>query len=329
MIDGPIETLQVPIAVQGSGRACGASFSSPRSVPFSRPVLEAASPALRMQVSRPAAKARGTLLLVHGLAGCAASPYLRWTGNLALARGWCIARLDLRGCGGTEALSLSLHNAAQSEDIDAALGALERAELPRPYAVAGFSLGANLVLRALGCSGAASLADRAVAVNPPVDLAACADALERPSNLLYQAYFLRRLCHLVRCARTHFEVPGPEASPWRIRTVRRFDTLFTAPSGGFTSVEEYYEVASSGRVIAGVRRPTLVLSAQDDPFVPYTCFPPCHAAAPDDVRFIHPKRGGHVGYWQSAATRFWAAEAIVAFIASSSPILDAAHLTAP
>lgn len=267
---------------------------------------------VRVLVTRRERRARGTLVLVHGLAGSAASPYMRRTASQALERGWAVARVNLRNCGGTEALARTLYNAGQSADAGAVLNALSADGLPRPFALAGFSLGGNLVLRYAGIAAEESSADAVAGVNPPIDLAACLTALERPRNALYQEYFTFLLCAQVRRIRRVRDVPGPRALPWSVRGVRRFDDLFTAPDAGYAGSAEYYADASAGPRLGRVRRPALVLSAEDDPFVPVAMFEKFRAGNPH-VRFLHPPGGGHVGYWHSQGPRYWAARALLDF----------------
>ena len=89
-------------------------------------VLVAAGTRVRIVVTLPPAAPRGTLLAIHGLGGSAESGYMRRTAVQANARGWAVARLNLRNCGGTEALAATLYNAGQSDDADAALRAIDR-----------------------------------------------------------------------------------------------------------------------------------------------------------------------------------------------------------
>ncbi|MCI0409782.1 MAG: alpha/beta fold hydrolase [Acidobacteria bacterium] len=269
---------------------------------------------IRILISRPPGAARGTVILLHGLGGSADSGYLRRTARMALQRGWVAVRVNLRNCGGTEALSQTLYNAGQSEDAGRVLEELGSAGFPRPFGVVGFSLGGNLALRYAGLAGPDCRANAIVGVNPPVNLEACVKCLEEPCNSIYHAYFTWKLCRLLRRIRTNRPVPGPDPNPRAIRSVRRFDTLYTAPDGGFSSAEQYYRQASSGPHLKSLRVPTLVLSALNDPFVPAGIFDENGQAGSRYLRLLLPSSGGHVGYWQSGAPRFWAGKVALDFL---------------
>lgn len=273
---------------------------------------------IRVVVHRPAGAPRGTLVAIHGLAGSAESRYMRRTGAQALARGWAVARVNLRNCGGTEALAATLYNAGQHGDADAVLDALETLGWPRPFALLGFSLGGNIAAKYSGVSGAACRADAICGINAPVDLAACIAVLERRGNALYQAYFTRELCRQVRRIRRVRPLPGPAADARSVGGVRGFDDLFTAPDAGYADAAAYYAAASAGPLLSGARRPTLILSAVDDPFVPMSAFDPFRRAHPL-VAIVHPRGGGHCGYWSATRPRYWAAGAALDFFERSVP----------
>jgi uncharacterized protein len=273
-----------------------------------RIVRVAPDAAVRVEISRPEGVARGTLVLVHGMGGSAASSYMLRTARIAVARGFVAARVNLRNCGGTAELSRTLYNAGQHGDVGAVVAELRDLGSPRPIGVAGFSLGGNLALLHAGKAGAGFAADTVAAVNPPVDLDACLRALERPENRIYQLHFLIGLCRQIRSIRRVREVPGPRASALSIGSIRRFDALFTAPDAGYPSAEAYYAAASSGPHLASIAVPALVVSAGNDPFVPPGMFDPHRSSG---LRLEMPERGGHLGYWQKGSPRFWAGERIV------------------
>jgi hypothetical protein len=259
-------------------------------------------------------EARPALLVLHGLGGSDASPYVVSTGRLAFARGWHVVRMNMRGSGDGEALCPLLSNAGLDADLLAAVGALGAA-VPR-VAVVGFSLGGNQALLMLGRRRAdlpPALAG-AAAICPPVDLSACASALEAPENRLYQRYFVQMLAEGYR--RRHRARPDlfSEGREEGVRTVREFDERITAPFGGFESAAQYYERSSAGPWLAAIDRPALLLAAADDPMVPS----PSVASWPlsPAVRREITPTGGHVGFVApSRAPRFfWAPERVLTFL---------------
>lgn len=268
--------------------------------------------AVRLDLHRPSGRPRGTILYVHGLGGSADSGYMRRSARQARDRGWIAVRMNLRNCGGTERLARTLYNAGQSDDADRVWRHLDAAGFPRPFAAVGFSLGGNLLLRYAGRAGDACAPDAVVGVNPPVRLERCMRALERPSNRIYQLYFTILLSRQVERIRRFREFAGPAASPLRIRTVRRFDSVYTAPDAGYPSAEAYYDDASASGYLRGVRRPALILTAADDPFVPVDTFEGLDVAPRTELAVA--PTGGHVGYWGRERPRFWAGSAVLTWI---------------
>lgn len=269
---------------------------------------------LRASWQPPPREERPTLLVVHGLGGSDASGYVVSTGRLAHARGWNVVRMNMRGSGDGLALCPLLYNAGLDTDVLAAVSAL--ASLAPRLAVVGFSLGANQLLLTLARRReqlpAALVA--AAAVCPPLDLSACADALEAPGNGLYQRYFMQMLLEGYRQrhrARPDLFAAGRERG---LGTVRAYDERITAPFGGYESAAQYYERSSAGPWLAEVDRPTLLLAAADDPMIPVATVTRWPASAVVQREVL--PTGGHVGFVSRAQAPgwFWAPQRVLAFL---------------
>jgi hypothetical protein len=256
------------------------------------------------------------LVLVHGLGGTAERGYMVSAGRLAWQRGWHVVRMNLRGAGESQARFPGLYHAGLASDLRAISFAVAR-ETPR-LAVAGFSLGGNLALLAVG-RAARQIPEglsACVAICPPLDLEAGAAALERPDNRHYQRYFVTGLCaayqRVQRLRPDQFRV-GLERG---VRTVREFDEQITARYGGFASAADYYARSSSGPYVAQIERPTLILAAADDPFVPAEVLSRFRLPSDGAVRMELTTTGGHMGFVGPtvAPGRFWAAERLVRFV---------------
>jgi predicted alpha/beta-fold hydrolase len=187
--------------------------------------------------------------------------------------------------------------------------------------VAGYSLGGNLALKLAGDYGdSPPRALRGVcAVSPVMELADCVRALERRQNVVYQWNFVRGLKgRMRRKGRSH---PGrfPVERLNDVGTVREFDELFTAPHFGFEGADDYYHRASAMRVIDRIRVPALIISAEDDPFVPVAPFRDPRVTGNSHITVIVTRHGGHCGFVAAPAGAddgYWAEQRIIDFAES-------------
>ena len=258
------------------------------------------------------------LILLHGLEGSSAAHYMRGIADKAYRTGFNVVRLNQRNCGGTEHLGPGLYHSGLTHDADYVLQELVERDRIRQIVVAGYSLGGNLALKLAGDYGdAPPPALRGVAaVSPVIELEACVRALERRSNAIYQWNFVRGLKTRMRrkeqCFPGRFALTGLDA----ITTVRQFDAAFTAPHFGFASAEDYYHRASAHRVAERIRVPALVITAEDDPFVPTEPFRAPQLAANPFVRLHITAHGGHCGFVAPSSEGddgYWAERQIVEF----------------
>lgn len=257
------------------------------------------------------------IVIVHGLEGSCESGYEKGIADKAWARGYHAVRLNQRNCGGTEGLTPTLYNSGLSDDYRAVLLELIGEGFEKIF-FAGYSMGGNLVTKMAGEMGEGAPKElRGVAVVcPALDLSRCADALEERQNYLYQWHFVRGLMERYRRKCELF--PGRYARNGfaAIRTVREFDDEITAPCFGYKDAEEYYEAAGAKKVIGKVAVPLLMITAQDDPFVPYVSFLAARVEENPRVRLVATEHGGHCGFVSRFAgeERFWAEERIVEFV---------------
>jgi predicted alpha/beta-fold hydrolase len=257
------------------------------------------------------------IAIVHGLEGSCDSNYVLGIAEKAYQRGFHVVRLNQRNCGGSEKLTPTLYNSGMSGDYRAILAELTEGDGFTQVFFAGYSMGGNLVTKMAGEYGdAAPRALRGVcAICPAIDLAACADALGKPENYFYQRHFVIGL--MARYARKAALFPKiySQNGFGKIRSVRGFDDAITAPSFGYRDAQEYYEAAGARKVVARVRVPMLMITAQDDPFVPYELFLAALVEENPAIRFVAPERGGHCAFISrhGGAERFWAEARVVDF----------------
>ncbi|MCE7979523.1 MAG: alpha/beta fold hydrolase [Nitrospira sp. NTP1] len=263
-----------------------------------------------------------TALLVHGLEGSADSHYMRGVAAKAFCAGFNVIRMNQRTCGGTDHLTPTLYNSGLSNDYRVILQELhERDGLSRIWLV-GYSMGGNLVLKAAGelQRSEAALAG-VVAVSPNIDPTQCVAALEEPRNRFYHAHFLSSL--KTRMQRKAALFPGQwNLSPLRsMKTITQFDDTYTARDGGYRDASDYYNRAGARHVLCEIAVPTLIITAEDDPFIPASIFKTAGISNNRHITLAMLRNGGHCGFFQKrryGEDRFWAENRIIEWISSQS-----------
>lgn len=247
-------------------------------------------------------RGRGPIvLLLHGLGGGFDSKYLRGLARLLVSRGWCCGLLQFRG-GGPQANRLPrCYHQGDTGDLRWLWQRLRAAEPDRFMAAVGWSMGGNILLRALAEEGEACPLQQAFAVSVPFSLRACAEHLDRGFARLYQRHLLNGLRELVRRKQANGSL-GDAIDLQRVKAARNFidfDNAFTAPLNGFRDADDYYQRCASGTILGDIRTPTRIIHALDDPFMPSSVVPAA-AALSSSITLELSDQGGHVGFWGHA-----------------------------
>ncbi|MFZ0212113.1 MAG: alpha/beta fold hydrolase [Candidatus Acidiferrales bacterium] len=265
-----------------------------------------------------------TLVLLHGLEGSSDSGYMLGSADKAFGAGFNVLRLNQRNCGGTEELTPTLYNSGLSVDIRAVIHSLiEEDGLPEIFA-AGFSMGGNLVLKMAGEFAAAPPPQlrAVVGVCPCCDLAACADAIGKLQNRIYERHFVRHLKRRMRWKSELFPSLYPLNGLEKIDSVRQFDDEVTAKFCGFRDADDYYARSSALQFLPDIHVPALLLAAQDDPMIPFRSFEDGNWRGNPRIVVEGPQHGGHCGFIsrRRGPERFWAEARIVEFCREHSQL---------
>lgn len=245
-----------------------------------------------------AERGRATVILLHGLTGCADSSYVRSTAQHLLSCGYSVLRLNLRGAGPARSLCRLQYHAGRSDDLRLALRVFvaRRPDLASGLLLAmGFSLGANMLLKYLGEEDDTTPLRGAVAVSAPIDLRSASACLMAARNRFYHSYLICRM-------RAEAVAPSAELSPAErrailaARSVYEYDDRFVAPRNGFAGAEDYYRRCSAAAYLGGIATPTLIVHALDDPWIPAESYLRIPWGGLPALTALLPPRGGHVGF---------------------------------
>ncbi len=262
-----------------------------------------------------------TVIVVHGLEGSSDSQYMVGMAAKGVAMGMNVIRFNQRNCGGTDDLSPTLYHSGRSQDIAAVTQYLIEHDKLSRIALAGFSMGGNLVLKLAGEWGANGPRQfRAVAaVCPAIDLAASADALHLPSNRLYEYYFLWRLRRRLLAKARHFPGTFDPSRGKGVRSLRDFDDRVTAFYSGFTGASDYYARAAAANVVDRIAVPALILHAANDPFIRILPETRKKILANPNITFNETEDGGHCSFVGEANgdDGHWAETQVLNFLSKS------------
>jgi predicted alpha/beta-fold hydrolase len=253
---------------------------------------------------QPAAAARAQIILLHGLEGSADAGYLASFSQSALERGFGVHRLNMRTCGGTENACETMYHSGLTSDPQFVAREIA-ARCGCPLFLVGFSLGGNVALKLAGELGESRLFQGVIAVSTPIDLARCVREIDRPANFLYARRFLDRLRSRVRRkSRISPELYSPNGLD-QVKSIWEFDDRFTAPLFGFGTAANYYATQSAQNFLDAIRIPTLVITAQDDPLVPFEIYQREVFRTNPALTLIASEHGGHLGFLSRKRPRFW------------------------
>ena len=251
------------------------------------------------------------VILVPGLTGCEASRHVLQSAGAWAASGAPVVRLNLRGSPPGRALARGHYHMDRVQDLaDAceAVSGLDAGIARQGVVIVGFSLGGALALRLAQAPCLPAAVKAVVAVSAPLDLPATAERIARPRNRFYERWLLRRLKR--ETEPVWRKAPASvRAAVQAARHIRDFDDALTAKEAGFRDAADYYTSCSPLRGMDALRVPTLLIHADDDPWVP----PPSLAERPP-LRVVVTRGGGHVGFHGTGSRVPWYVGAAQSFV---------------
>ncbi len=238
---------------------------------------------------------RRAVILSHGLEGSSTNSDVRGLAAALNAAGWDALAWNFRGCSGEANRLPRFYHSGETLDLSAVIA--HAAERYRDLALLGFSLGGNMTLKYLGEGPVHPSLRAAVAVSAPIDLASSARALDRRrGNRIYLGRFMKSLAAKVEEKAIRFPDEIDPAGIRNVRSFAEFDDRYTARIHGFRDAEDYWAQSSARQYLSGIRIPSLLINALDDPFLTPESFPFSEAENHPFFSLEVPASGGHLGF---------------------------------
>lgn len=271
-----------------------------------------------LQIDTLAQSSSRLVVISHGLEGDSNRPYIRGMSRAFYREGYDVLAWNFRGCGGAPNRSLRFYHSGATDDLHHVLTSWPGIQQYQSILLIGFSLGGNLTLKYLGEQGSSLLPGirAGITFSVPLDLYACARQITQPTNFIYHRRFLSQLKRKITEKQPFFPDELRIEPLAQVRTLIDFDNYYTAPLHGFQDATDYYRQCSSKQYLACITVPTLVVNAQNDPFLAPECY---LANAPSEgsaLTFVAPKQGGHCGFLPQGHRRgenYWSEQLAVSF----------------
>lgn len=251
-------------------------------------------------------------ILLHGLEGSSFSKYILGMAHQLSRDSIDVYALNHRGCSGEINRNLYSYHSGFTRDLRFLIKLLDRRH--KTIFLIGFSLGGNILLKYLGeTSSVPNSVRAALAFGVPVDLESSAYHLARFQNSIYMRRFITQLQEKVRQKNAAgLSVPHYERI-MKSKNFLEFDNYFTAPANGFRDAEDYWRSCSSKPFLSSIQTPTLLVNAENDPFLPKPCYPVVEAVRSENLSLFIPKHGGHIGFYKGGG-RYFSEEIALRFL---------------
>ncbi len=233
------------------------------------------------------------IYLFHGLGGYSHASYMQRSASVAQKQGHSIFMFNHRGCGEGSGLAREPYHSGRAEDLSAMIEYGRKLFPNKVHVAIGFSLSANALLLLAAGQRANVLPDAAIAVNAPINLGRAGELLKLGFNRIYDLSFMIEMRGALR-SRHHHDPKLKELSIPLLATLTEFDDLYTAPYGGFRDRDDYYQTCSAAQYLPEVKIPTVIITAEDDPFVDFADYRNAKYSKHCLTHFE--RHGGHMGY---------------------------------
>ncbi|KAA3600090.1 MAG: alpha/beta fold hydrolase [Calditrichaeota bacterium] len=258
------------------------------------------------------------VILIHGLEGSSNAVYIKAMVKILNKNGFDTVSMNMRGCSGASNKLLRAYHSGATEDLETVVSHILKTKPQKKIGIVGFSLGGNLTLKYLGEQGekVAPKICGAVTFSVPCDLLGSSFELKKPKCKMYTKRFLIRLGRKMKIKSEQFPNKIDFEKVKTLKNLSQFDDFFTAPVHGFKDAEDYYKKCSSKQFLPKIQIPTLLVNADNDPFLSQSCFPIEEAKANKNFSLEITDSGGHVGFVSFSENEFWYEKRAVEFLNS-------------
>ncbi|MBX7224518.1 MAG: alpha/beta fold hydrolase [Chitinophagales bacterium] len=237
-------------------------------------------------------------VITHGLAGNSRAEYVKGIAKVLHGKGYDIAAWNMRGCSGEPNKLLHSFHGGKTDDLHFIIEHLSNFYDYEEVVLVGISMGGNITLKYVGeyADKLPALVKKAFAASVPVDMLGCSLHLIKGWNLIYSRRYLNQYKDMLRLKEKMFPGKFNFKHAYEAADLHQFVDRVTVPMFHFGTIEHYLETQSALKYLDKISIPTLLVNADNDPFLTDTCFPKEHAALSEHFYLEIVHNGGHVGF---------------------------------
>ncbi len=248
------------------------------------------------------------VLILAGLEGKSQSLYSRAAIHHFNNQGWDCVCMNYRGCSGEPNRLLKGYHMGASADVKSTIDHILKNSDYKEISIIGYSLGGNLALKYAAEEGdnIPKKVKSIVAFSVPLDIKKSHEKLSKWYNWHYLKWFMFPLN--VKANRKKKQFPGKVDNYngfFMSGDFLYFDTHFTAPANGFSTVEDYWNKSSSKSLLHQIKIPSLIIASHDDSFISKNCIPFQEAKSNLFLNLEVSQYGGHCGFIRKFFEKTW------------------------
>lgn len=246
------------------------------------------------------------VILSHGLAGNSAAGYIKGLVKAFNENGFDALAWNFRGCSGEPNKNLYSFHGGKTDDLDWVIQYVIQNKAYKRIDLIGISMGGNVTLKLLGEYGenVPSPIKKAVAISVPVDMFSTSFHLVKGWNLMYSNRYMRQYKEMLKEKEKLFQGSWDFEKAYKAENLHSFVEYFTAPSFGFQNAEQYLKTQSAIHFLEHIKIPTLLLNADNDPFLTKSSYPFNTAKQSDFLHLQVTLNGGHVGFDEKQKSQY-------------------------
>lgn len=255
------------------------------------------------------------VIITHGLEGDSTRHYVTGVAKLFTENGFDALGWNCRSCSGELNRLPRFYHHGDASDLCAVITHTVNNYAYQKIVLVGFSMGGSLTLRAVAAFPEQVLPQvkATISFSVPCSLKGSVDALSTKENKIYLNRFLKKLGKKIKAKSILFPEYIDAQGYDLIKSFIEFDNRYTCTLHGFEHALDFYEKASVGPLLHRIQVPSLIVQAQNDPFLLSNCMPIEVAQQSDHLFLEMPAVGGHCGFMQAGKKYSWAEERALLF----------------